>query len=169
MTLALDHLPQPDSLLSHLDPRWKLAALMLAGLGVALLQTLAAAAIAMAAAFFLVILGCLPLGWYLARLRTLAAFLIVFAVLLPFILQDGGPSLDLGPLRLSWYGLRVAVLLCLKALTLVTLVLIALTTAPLSTTLKAGHALHVPGLLVQLVMLSHRYIFVLGAELSRLV
>ena len=31
-------------------------------------------------------------------------------MLLPFILQDGGPSLDLGPLRLSWYGLRVAVL-----------------------------------------------------------
>jgi len=97
-----------------------------------------------------------------------ALALIVVVVLLPFFVHDGGPNLALGSLRISWYGLRVALLLCLKALALVTLVLVALTTAPLSATLKAAYALHVPGLLVQLMMLTHRYIFVLGAELSRL-
>jgi cobalt/nickel transport system permease protein len=168
MTLALDHLPQPDSLLSRLDPRWKLAALALAALSVALLHTLAAAALALAGAFLLVALARLPFRWYFARLSAPTLFLAMFVLLLPFIVHDGGPSLKLASLRISWYGLRVSVLLCLKALAFITLVLVALTTAPLSATLKAAHALHVPGLFVQLVMLTHRYIFVLNAELARL-
>src|SRR4029077_17601964 len=35
-------------------------------------------------------------------------------------------------------------------------------------TLKAAHALHVPGLLVQLLVLTYRYLFVLSSELARL-
>lgn len=165
---ALDYLPQLNSLLIRLDPRWKLAALALVSLSVAFLHTLLAAAVAMAGAVVLVLLARLPLRWYLSRLGGLALFLLVFLVLFPFILHNGGPSLSLGSLQISSYGLRVAILLSLKALALVTLVLIGLTTSPLHATLKAAHALHVPGLLVQLAMLSYRYIFVLGAELSRL-
>jgi cobalt/nickel transport system permease protein len=168
MTLALDHLPQPDSPLSRLDPRWKLAALTLATLAVALLHTIPAVVLAMAGSLLLVALGRLPWRWYLSRLGALMLFLLAFLALVPFIVHGDGPDLNLGSLRISWYGLRLAVLLCLKALALVTLVLIGLTTASLSANLKAAHALHVPGLLVQLVMLTHRYIFVLGAELSRL-
>jgi cobalt/nickel transport system permease protein len=168
VTLALDHLPQPASPLSHLDPRWKLAALTLATLVVALLHTLPAVVLAMAGTLVLVVLGRLPVHWYLSRLGALLLFLTAFLVLVPFIVHDNGPGLNLGSLHFSWYGLRLAILLCLKALALVSLVLIGLTTAPLSASLKAAHALHVPGLLVQLVMLTHRYIFVLGAELSRL-
>jgi cobalt/nickel transport system permease protein len=168
MTLALHSLPQPDSLLSRLDPRWKLAALAVATLSVALLHTLPAVLLASAGALLLVALARLPLRWYFSRLGALASLLLVFVVLVPFMLHNGGPSLSLGPVRVSWYGLRVALLLCLKALALITLVLVGLTTAPLDATLKAAHALRVPGLLVQLAMLSHRYLFVLGAELARL-
>jgi cobalt/nickel transport system permease protein len=46
--------------------------------------------------------------------------------------------------------------------------LVWLTTAPLTDTLKAAHALRVPGVLVQLVLLTYRYLFVLSAELNRL-
>jgi cobalt/nickel transport system permease protein len=56
----------------------------------------------------------------------------------------------------------------LKALSLLTLMLVVLATAPLAATLKAAHALRLPGLLVQLIMLAYRYVFVLGAELTRL-
>src|SRR5262249_24571141 len=41
-------------------------------------------------------------------------------------------------------------------------------TAPLHETLHAARRLRVPGMLVQLTLLTYRYIFVLGAELSRL-
>jgi cobalt/nickel transport system permease protein len=168
MTFALDHVSQPESLISRLDPRWKLAALVLATLAVALLHTLLAAALALGGAFVLVALARLPLRWYLSRIGGLAVFLLLFVVLLPFILHGPGPALQLGPLRISWYGLRVAVLLSLKALALVTFVLVGLTTSPLDATLKAACSLRVPRLLVQLAMLSYRYIFEFGSELSRL-
>ena len=168
MTLALDHLPQPDSPLRHLDPRWRLASLMLATLATALVHTLSAAVLAMAGSLLLAALGRLPIRWYLSRLGALTLFLAIFVVLLPFMVHDGGPRLELGRLQISWYGLRVATFLCLKAIALATLAFIVLTTAPLGATLAAAQALHVPGLLVQLVMLTHRYIFVLATELSRL-
>jgi cobalt/nickel transport system permease protein len=132
------------------------------------LHTVAAATLALAGALLLVALGRLPLRWYFARLRAPICFLAMFVLLLPFIVHDGGPSQKLGPVAISWYGLRVGVLLCAKALAFITLVLVALSTAPFSATLKAAYALRVPGLLVQLVMLTHRYIFVLYAELARL-
>src|SRR5207244_54852 len=70
--------------------------------------------------------------------------------------------------RLSYAGLGVAVLLCAKALAIVTLMFVLLATSPLDATLKAAHALHVPGLLIQLAVLTYRYVFVLSDELARL-
>ena len=51
---------------------------------------------------------------------------------------------------------------------MVALALVLLATAPLDATLKAAHALRVPGLLVQLTLLSYRYLFLLADELGRL-
>src|SRR5581483_1767685 len=84
------------------------------------------------------------------------------------LVRDSGPTWTLGPLTFSWYGLRAALLLCLKAVAIVTLTLVLLATAPLAATLKAAHTLRVPGPLIQVAMLTYRYIFVLFAELSRL-
>jgi len=64
--------------------------------------------------------------------------------------------------------LSLAVLLCLKALSIVTLMLVLVATAPLSVTFQAAHALRVPGLIIHLAMLTYRYIFVLATELARL-
>jgi cobalt/nickel transport system permease protein len=69
---------------------------------------------------------------------------------------------------LSWHGVEVALLLAAKAIALLTLFLTAQATAPLEDTLKAAHALRIPGLLVQLGLLSYRYVFVLADELRRL-
>ena len=59
-------------------------------------------------------------------------------------------------------------LFAVKALALATLAAVLLVSAPLDATLKAAHALRVPGLLIQLALLSYRYLFVLGDELARL-
>src|SRR5437879_2880439 len=121
MTLTFAALPNPDSPLRRLDPRWKLAALLLAAVAAALLRTLPAALAAAAGAVVLAALARLPLRWYLTRLGAVALFLLLFVILLPFLLHDDGPSWDLGPVRVSLYGAGVAALLCLKALTIVTL------------------------------------------------
>jgi cobalt/nickel transport system permease protein len=168
MTLALEALPCPDSVIRRLDPRWKLAALLLTIVVVVALTTLPATALALGGALGLVVLSRIPVAWYLRRIAPLALFLAFFVAALPFLVRDATPLARVGPLTLSWSGLRLALLLSGKALTLLTLVLVILTTSPLDATLRAAHALRLPGLLVQMVLLTHRYLFVLAGELARL-
>ena len=94
-------------------------------------------------------------------------FVALFTLPLPFLLDGPGP-VSVGPLTVSWCGLGLAVFVAAKALTVLTLMLVLLASAPLEDTLKAAHALRVPGLLVQLAVLTYRYIFVLAGELARL-
>ena len=85
-----------------------------------------------------------------------------------FIPSPHSGVVHVGPLTLSAHGALVALLLALKAVALVTLSLVLLATGPLDATLKAAHSLRVPGLLIQLALLSYRYLFVLADELIRL-
>ncbi len=167
MTLRLAPPPVADSPLRRFDPRWKLAALALAALVAALLRTLPAAAVALASALLLAWLGRVSRRWLLARLGALAGALVLFALPLPLLVR-GDPAWAWGPVQFSLEGARLGLLVALKALTVGVLVLVLLATAPLDATLKAAHALRVPGLLVQLAMLSYRYLFVLADELLRL-
>src|SRR5262249_24937211 len=153
MTLAFDAVPSPDSPLRRLDPRWKLAGITLLAASVVALRTWPPAVTALAAALALAALARLPLRWFLGRLAAVGLFLALFTLTLPFLLPG---------------GLALAAVLACKALTLVTLMLVLLATSPLDATLKAAHALRVPGLAVQLTLLTYRYVHVVADELSRL-
>ena len=148
------------------DPRWKLAALIPATVAAALLQTLEPALTAFLLALVLVSLAKIPWLWLVKRLAVVALFLALFVVWLPLTVP--GDGFNLGPLGLSFAGLTLAGLVLLKALTIVILMLVVWTTAPMTSTLKAAHALHCPGLIVQLTVLTYRYLFLLLEELSRL-
>src|SRR5207247_8993578 len=65
-------------------------------------------------------------------------------------------------------GVRVVLLRCAKAVAILLLTLTLLGTADRKDLLRAAHALHVPGLIVRLVVLTYRYLFVLSSELARL-
>lgn len=168
MTLAFSIPPPTSSLLSRLDPRWKLAALLFAAAVVATLHTLPVALTALTAALVVVFLARLPPRWFLERLGAAALFFALFALPLPLLLAGDEPDWALGPIHVSWHGVEAALLLTAKAVTLVALLLTVQATAPLETTLKAAHALRIPGLLVQLSLLTYRYVFVLADELRRL-
>jgi cobalt/nickel transport system permease protein len=161
MTLAFSIPPPISSFLSRLDPRWRLASLLIFAAVAATLHTLRVAAVALIAALLLALLARLPLRWFLQRLGAAALFFALFALPLPWLLGGDGPGW-------SWRGVEAALLLTAKAITLLTLFLTAQATAPLETTLKAAHALRIPGLLVQLGLLTYRYVFVLADELRRL-
>jgi cobalt/nickel transport system permease protein len=166
MTLAFRLPPCTSSPVSRLDPRWKLAALLAAATATATLHTLPPAALALAGALCLAVLARLPWAWYRNRLAALALFLAFFTLPLPWLLPGETPRWS--PLPFSLHGVHVALLLSTKAVTIVTLLLVVQATAPLDATLKAAHALRIPGLLVQLGLLSYRYLFVLADELARL-
>jgi cobalt/nickel transport system permease protein len=141
---------------------------MLAVAATVLLQSLSAALGALAGALLLAAVSRLPPRWLLIRLGGLALFLALFTVWLPFLLHDRGPVWGLGPLTVSVYGSWVAVRLIVKTVTIITLMLVLLATAPLHVTLQAAYALRVPGLLVHLALLTYRYVYLLADEFGRL-
>lgn len=165
MTLALDLPPQPDSPLRARDPRWKLAAVTFAIAMAAALQSLTAAALACLGAWALIVYGRVPVRWVGARLAPLAPFLGLLVVLLPIF--DSAPPVHIGPLAFS-AGLRAALVIVLKATAVVSFVCVLLTAAPLPVTLHAARALHMPGLFVQLGLLTYRYVFLLADEWGRM-
>jgi cobalt/nickel transport system permease protein len=149
----------------RMDPRWQLAALFLCGVAVLCLQTVPAAMVAFVATLLLLSFCRVPWAWFLTRLGGVAAFLALLLVLLPFTL--GEPKIDVGPISLSAHGLELAALIALKTLTCVSLVLLLFASCPFEITLQAAHDLHVPGLAVQLLMLTYRYVDLLADELGK--
>lgn len=166
MQAKLVEYAQRDSVLHRMDARWKLAALVLCSAAVISLQTITAAAIALVAAIVLIALSRLPFAWFVARLGGVAFIVSTFLIVLPLTMP--GEDWTLGPLTISKYGLQLALLICLKALAVVALALLLFATSPLETTLKAARSLYAPSLLVQLLLLTYRYIFLLGDELHKL-
>jgi len=168
MTLAIDLPSYCDSPLGRWDARWKLAAFGMALVSVCALTQLIPATIALGGVFLLAALGRLPLRWFLGRLGGAMILLLPFLVVLPFIVHKGGPAWSLAGLRVSLDGVHLAAFLAVKAAALVSLALVLLGTTELPRLLHAGHALKIPGLFIQLVVLSYRYIFLLANELARL-
>jgi cobalt/nickel transport system permease protein len=168
MTLALAHSPVPDSALARLDPRWKIAGLVLAAAVVTALRGVLPCLAALAGALVLAALARLPPRWFLARVGAVAVLVGLFAVVLPFIPQEPGPVWEVGPVRVWAGGLEAAARLCLKALAVLTLMVVLWATAPPAETFKAAHALLVPGLVVQLCLFTYRYLFLLAEEFRRL-
>src|SRR5262249_34160570 len=121
-----------------------------------------------AGAVVLVLLARVPFRWYLTRMGFVALFLGVFLIGLPFMPDPHGTMIAVGPLVLSQRGLEWALVLLVRALAMVTLMLVMLACAPIPVTIRAAHALHIPGLVVQLALLTYRYVFLLGDEFARL-
>ncbi len=161
-------LPGPDSPLRRLDPRWKLAALVLAACAVTLLRTALPSLLALLSAVGLVWLGRLPPRWCLSRLGAIVLAVGPFLFLVPFFSHGDEVPWQFGPVAVSPSGVQTALVLGLKTLALALLVLVLLATSPLTDIFKAAQQLCVPNLLVQLAVLAYRYLFVLAAELARL-
>ncbi len=165
MTLAFRHRPVPPSPLARWDARWKLAAVLLAVCGVAALDHLAPAAVALALGLVLLVGARLPGAWVRGRLALFALAALPFLLVLPFTLD--GDGWDIGPVRVSERGLVAGLAVFCRGLAIGCFALILIGTAPLHHTLAAAHKLKVPGLLVQLTLLAYRYTFLLADEMKR--
>jgi cobalt/nickel transport system permease protein len=168
MSFNVEHLAPRDSLISRFDPRWKLAAVALAIGAVAALRSAVVLATALALALGLAAVARVPGKWFRTRLGVLLLTLSPFLVLLPLTVDRGGPAAEIVGLRLSADGLVAATELICKTTAIVTLALVVFASAPLHVTLRAARRLGVPALLVQLALLSYRYVFLLLDELNRL-
>ncbi len=140
--------------------------MLLAVGGIAALDHLAPAAVALALGLSLLILARLPGAWVRVRLFLFALAALPFLLVLPFTLE--GPGWDIGPVKISERGLIAGFAVFCRGLTIGCFALLLVGTAPLHHTLAAAHKLRLPGLLVQLTLLAYRYAFLLADEMRRL-
>lgn len=168
MTLAFDKPECPPSFVQRLDPRWKLAGVLLGALAVALLRSWGPALAALLGSLLLVVLGRLPWRWCAWRLGTALTMYLLFLGWLPLVVEAGHETLDVGFLTLSLTGLLRLFVLSAKLVAMIALVLVLLATTSLPNTFKAARALRLSRLLVFLMLLAHRYVFLLIEEFGRL-
>jgi cobalt/nickel transport system permease protein len=154
MTLALAPPPVADSPIARLDPRWKLAGLAVVAAAAAAVRSPGPALAALAGALLLAAVARVRLHWFLPRLGAVAVALLPFAVIMPIVQ--------------GLAGARLAGLLAAKAAAVVTFASVALGSAAMPVTLHAARALGIPGTLIHVLLLSYRYLFLLGDELDRL-
>lgn len=142
----------PDSPLARWDARWKLAAVLLAIVGVGVLRNPLPSGVAFLLAVLLVLFGQVPVRILLSRGLVLLFAVAPALIIVPFTTENG-------PLAAVGIGLR--------AFAVGTLAIALVHTAPLARTFAAAHALYVPGVLVQITQLAHRYSQLLFGELRR--
>jgi len=153
MSLAFHERPIRPSPLSRWDARWKLAAFLLLGFAFALLQRIETCSAALGIAAALLILGRVSLRCTLLRAGLILLAISPALVLLPFTSED---------------GTTLAITLGLRALAIGELGLVLLRTGIVSHTFAAAARLGVPGPLVQVAQLAHRYAALFQRELAYL-
>jgi cobalt/nickel transport system permease protein len=155
-----------DSPLHRWDARWKTVTLAVV---VAVLVTLGSVRAGLAgvlAAFALLACGRLPLGLVLRRLLAAQALLLPCLVILPFTVP--GQPMSWGPIRATQEGLELALLLNLRALGILTIGFAVVYSTPMVVWLRAVQALGFPRRLVEITLMTYRYLFTLGWELTRM-
>ena len=144
----------PDSFVSRLDPRWKLAALAPAIAAVACLRSAPMLAAALVLSLALLIGSRFSSRFLLGRLGAFALFLLPFLLIVAAVKWPDG-----------WLP---AANVAARALSLFALALVLASTDPLHRTLQAAQSLGVPRVLTQITLMSYRYVFLMRDEFVRI-
>lgn len=149
------------------DPRLKLAGLGSLILACAFTTDPRLVPVLLAIAAGAVAAARLPLGFVVGRLRYPGLLILVLVAVLPFVSGET-VLLRLGPLALHSEGLLDSALIAGRFTAIVVIALVVFATAPTHTTIAAMRALRLPDLLADMTLLTHRYLYELGEDLSRM-
>jgi cobalt/nickel transport system permease protein len=162
--LVSEKVARQPGLLQSLDPRIRLAGLLLLVAAVTLLHKIVAVLALLALAVVLALLS----GVRLATLATrvwLAVLFFTGVIALPALFLTPGAtvfSLPVFGVAITQQGLVSAVLLILRVETAATLTTVLVLTTPWMHILKALRAFHVPQDVVMMLAMTHRYVFLLA-------
>jgi cobalt/nickel transport system permease protein len=166
MKAEAERLARGHSPLHAWDARWKSATLALV---VAVLVTLVNVWVALAGvvlSFGLLVFGQLPPGLVIRRLLTAQVLLLPCLLILPFTVP--GEPVSWGPVVVRREGVELALLLNLRALSILTVAFAVIYSTPMAVFLRALQALGLPSRLVEITLMTYRYLFTLGWELTRM-
>jgi cobalt/nickel transport system permease protein len=165
MKLQLDEYAYLNTPLHRWDPRYKLIAFTALIFAFSFVCDLRLLPVMVAVSGTLYIVSRLPLSFLLARLRLPGYFLLMMAVLLPFL--SGQTALFyIGPLAVKQEGCLDLLLIWVKFLCILTMGIILFGTTPFLTNVKAMQALGLPFILADMILFSYRYLYDISDKLK---
>jgi len=167
MPLDIDRYAHLDSPLRRWDPRFKLFSLGLFILGVALVKDIPLSVMALAVALVLVWQAGLPSHFVGGGVKWVALFLFPFFIIMP-LSYPGESALRLAGFPFALEGLRLAVLITLKAIAIVLTTYAIFGSNRFDVSMLALQRLKCPKIIVQMLLFTYRYIFVFLAEMQRM-
>lgn len=170
---TIDKHADRDSFFHNWNPAVRVASLLLYCFLVVSLKTLVCSAAALTISLLAVYFSKLPWRRSLQRLAAMSGFLIMFLLVLPFTSKEQpGEILLIFPLFTGFpfhlNGFLLALNIVVKACAIALLMEPMLGTSSLSATLHGFSRIGIPSSIIQMILLSHRYIFVFHQELIRM-
>ena len=156
-----------QALLQRWDPRFKLLGLAILVLAFAMVNDPALLPLLLATPLVLAWFSGLAPGFILSRLRYPSLLVVLLLLWLPLAVGQT-PWAALGPLTVYREGLAAALLIGGRFLGIVLSALIILHSSPLTTNIKAMRALGLPWIMVDMALLTLRYLQVLGHDLRQM-
>jgi cobalt/nickel transport system permease protein len=167
VNLQLDAYAGLQSPLHRWEPRCKFVGLVALMLAFSLVQDLRLLPAMLAVAAVLYGLSTIPWAFILNRLRAPGLYLLIVALVLPF-LSGSTVLLTIGPLALRQEGLLELLLIVEKFTSILTVGLLLFGTAPFLSAIESMRSLGLPPILADMTLLTYRYIFEIGRDLSRM-
>jgi len=167
------HLPEIDKF-AHLksplhswDPRVKIISIFILIFSIILVQDLKVAFLGFFLATSLVFLSRIPFSFVLVHLRWVLFFVLALSAILSLTVP-GSLLVRASFLGISREGVRLSLLISLRAISAALLIFPMIGTTRFNLTLKALQKIKIPERLIQLFMFTYRYIFLLMDEEKRI-
>ena len=157
-----------SSVIHRLDPRIRVALTCGYAFVVALSYQFSVLIVALVVAALLVVISRISLIQVIKRLLLVNVFIFLLWLLLPFTFQ-GDVLTHIGSFAVYRPGVVLAAQITLKSNAILLALIALVATMSLATLGHSLYRLHVPGKIVQLLLMTYRYVFVIEQEYSRLV
>ncbi|MDY6906425.1 MAG: cobalt ECF transporter T component CbiQ [Thermodesulfobacteriota bacterium] len=156
-----------NSPIHRLDPRIRVVVAVIYALVVAVCTTFPPLILAFSVAAGMICFAHLPAKTLLRRILLVNGFIGLFWVMLP-LTYGGTPLFRIGVVTISRPGVLFAALLTLKSNAILLSLIALIATMPFVTLGQAMSRLYLPDKLVNLFLLTYRYIFVIEQEYKRI-
>ena len=165
MKLILDRYAYLDSPLHRWQQGYKLVGLLSLIFAFAFIQNIWLLPIMVLITCVLFSLSQIPFSFLIKRLRYPSWFILAVIFLLPFV-SGTTPILELGYLTIKEEGCWQALLVSVRFFCILTISLVMFGTAPFLSSIKAMRSLGLPRVIVDMTLLSYRYLEELGEMLT---
>ncbi len=161
MKLFLDKYAKLDSPIHRWEIRSKLVSLLALIFSFSFVNQLFLLPLMVIVTANLFSLSRLPFKFLLSRLRYPGLFILALVIFLPFVAGDT-VILQLGILQIKQEGCLQVLLIITRFVCILTVSLVLFATAPFLTTIQAMRSLFLPDIIVDMMLLTYRYLEELG-------